>query len=119
MYYRTEGSQWGWRVNVVGVWEASWEEPLWVMGNLPVGELLAVYRERMKIEESFRDLRSYLGMGNLMNKRRENAEKTLCLLAFAYVLGLLIGETLRGRWRRERGGLVGASGGTPLGYSFS
>ncbi|WP_243095552.1 transposase [Thermus thalpophilus] len=119
VYYRTEGSRWGCRVNVVGVWEAMWEEPLWVMGNLPVEELLAVYRERMKVEESFRDLKSYLGMGNLMNKRRENAEKTLWLLAFAYALGLLIGETLRGRWQRERGGLVGGSGGTTLGYSFS
>ncbi|WP_353513544.1 transposase [Thermus sp. LT1-2-5] len=115
----TGGSEGGWRVNGVGVWEASWEEPLWVMGNLPVEELLGVYRERMKIEESFRDLKSYLGMGNLMNKRRENAEKTLWLLAFAYALGLLLGETLRGRWQRERGGPVGGSGGTTPGSSFS
>jgi hypothetical protein len=60
-----------------------------VMGNLPCGELLGVYRERMKIEEAFRDLKSRLGMVNLMSKTRENAEKTLRLLAFAYALGMV------------------------------
>lgn len=58
VYYRTEGSKWGWKVNAVGVWEAWWEEPLWAMGNPAVEELLAVYRERMKVEESFRDLKT-------------------------------------------------------------
>ncbi|MEN2983331.1 MAG: hypothetical protein ABDH20_12860 [Thermus sp.] len=117
VYYRTEGSKGGWRVNVVGVWEASWEEPLWgdgepagggAFGGVPGGN-------GMKIEEAFRDLKSYLGMGNLMNTRRDHAAKTLWLLAFAYALGLLSGESWRGRWQRERGGLVGASGGTTPG----
>jgi hypothetical protein len=76
VYYRTEGSSEGYRVNVVGVWDPGQKEPLWVMGNLPCGELLGVYRERMKIEEAFRDLKSHLGMVNLMSKTRENAEKT-------------------------------------------
>jgi hypothetical protein len=57
-------------VNVVGVWDPGQKEPLWVMGNLPCGELLGVYRERMKIEEAFRDLKSRLGMVNLMSKTR-------------------------------------------------
>jgi hypothetical protein len=90
-----------------------------VMGNLPCGELLGVYRERMKIEEAFRDLKSRLGMVNLMSKTRENAEKTLRLLAFAYALGMVIGEVMRGRWQREKGGSGGASGGTILAFSSS
>ena len=105
VYYRTEGSSEGYRVNVVGVWDPGQKEPLWVMGNLPCGELLGVYRERMKIEEAFRDLKSRLGMVNLMSKTRENAEKTLRLLAFAYALGMVIGEVMRGRWQREKGGV--------------
>jgi hypothetical protein len=44
VYYRTEGSSEGYRVNVVGVWEPGRKEPLWVMG------------------EAFRDLKSRLGM---------------------------------------------------------
>jgi hypothetical protein len=119
VYYRTEGSSEGYRVNVVGVWDPGQKEPLWVMGNLPCGELLGVYRERMKIEEAFRDLKSRLGMVNLMSKTRENAEKTLRLLAFAYALGMVIGEVMRGRWQREKGGSGGASGGTILAFSSS
>jgi hypothetical protein len=33
VYYRTEGSSEGYRVNVVGVWEPGRKEPLWVMGE--------------------------------------------------------------------------------------
>lgn len=119
VYYRPQGSSEAWRVNAVGVWEVGQKEPLWVMGNLPSGELLAVYRERMKIEESFRDLKSHLRMTNLMSKTRENAEQTLRLLAFAYALGLVIGETMRERWQREKGGSGGGSGGTTLVSSSS
>ncbi|MER3489715.1 MAG: hypothetical protein C4328_07435, partial [Meiothermus sp.] len=104
-------------VNVVGVWEGRHKEPLWVMGNLPPGELLGVYRQRMKIEEAFRDLKGYLRMEGVMSKTLENAEKTLRLLAFAYALGLVVGETMRREWR-ERGGLVGGNGGTTQ-VSFS
>ena len=78
-----------------------------------------MYRERMKIEEAFRDLKSRLGMVNLMSKTRENAEKTLRLLAFAYALGMVIGEVMRGRWQREKGGSDGVSGGTILAFSSS
>lgn len=73
------------------------------MGNLPPGELLGVYRQRMKIEEAFRDLKGYLRMEGVMSKTLENAEKTLRLLAFAYALGLVVGETMRRKWR-EKGG---------------
>jgi hypothetical protein len=58
-------------------------------------------------------------MTNLMSKTRENAEQTLRLLAFAYALGLVIGETMRERWRSEKGGLGGGSGGTTLVSSSS
>ena len=101
VYYRTEGSSEGYRVNVVGVWEPGQREPLWVMG------------------EAFRDLKSRLGMVNLMSKTRENAEKTLRLLALAYALGMVIGEVMRGKWQREKGGSGGASGGTILAFSSS
>ena len=40
----------------------------------------------MKIEEAFRDLKSRLGMVNLMCKTRENAEKTLRLLVSCVTL---------------------------------
>ena len=49
----------------------------------------------MKIEESFRDLKSLLGMEKLMNKRRDHMEKMVALLLIAYAIGLWLGETLR------------------------
>ena len=64
----------GYRVNVVGVWDPGRKEPLWAMGNLPCGELLGVYRERMKIEEAFRDLKSRLGMVNGCGPPRLDAD---------------------------------------------
>ena len=54
-----------------------------------------------------------------MSKTRENAEKTLRLLAFAYALGMVIGEAMRGRWQGEKGGSGGVSGGTILAFSSS
>ncbi|MEM4655300.1 MAG: transposase, partial [Thermosphaera sp.] len=63
--------------------------------NLPAEEGLRIYQKRMKLEESFRDLKSLLGMGKLMNKRQESMEKMLALLLLVYAIGLLIGEGLR------------------------
>jgi hypothetical protein len=73
----------------------------------------------IRIEEAFRGLKGCLGMANLMSETRENAEKTLRLLAFAYALGMVIGEAMRGRWQGEKGGSGGVSGGTILAFSSS
>ncbi len=64
-----------------------------------------MYRERMKMEEAFQDLKRRLGMVHLMRKTQESADKTLRLLALAYALGRVIGEVMRGRWQREKGGV--------------
>jgi hypothetical protein len=47
-YYRGEV-----KVNVAALWQEGQKEPLWVMGNLPPERLVEVYKERMKIEQSF------------------------------------------------------------------
>lgn len=57
-------------VNMIGVWKAGFSKPLWVMTNLSAKQGLTIYSQRMKIEESFRDLKNLLGMEKLMNKRR-------------------------------------------------
>jgi transposase len=41
------------------------------------GEGLLIYDERMKIEESFRDLKRLLNLEKVMNKKRENMEKVI------------------------------------------
>jgi hypothetical protein len=85
------------KVNLVGKWQRGFTEPLWLITSLPPEEAFRMYQGRMKIEESFRDLKGLLGMEKVMNKKRDNMEKMVALLLIAYSLGLLIGEELRQR----------------------
>ncbi len=55
----------------------------------------AYYRQRMKIDESYRDLKSLLGLERVMNKRQERMEQVLALVLLAYAVALLVGERLR------------------------
>ncbi|MEO0133015.1 MAG: transposase [candidate division WOR-3 bacterium] len=82
-------------VNLVGIWDKGFADPLWILTNLPAKEGLRIYQKRMKLEESFRDRKSFFGMDKLMNKRQESMEKMLALLLLVYAIGLLIGEGLR------------------------
>jgi len=85
------------RGNLAGIWEKGWREPMWVFTSLAPAEGLRVYRQRMKIEESFKDLKSLLHLEKVMNKKREKMERVVALVLLAYALGLLIGEALRDR----------------------
>jgi hypothetical protein len=90
LYYRGQIA-----VNVIGIWHQGFERPLWVMTDLDPEQDLHIYRARMKIDESFRDLKSLLGLHKIMNKSQENMEKMVALLLIAYAIGLLVGESLR------------------------
>jgi len=81
--------------NVIGQWQAGLKEPLWVMTNLPAEQGLSFYEQRMKIEETFKDLKSLLGMDKLMCQKRYWMERMVCLVFIAFALGLVLGETLR------------------------
>ena len=84
-------------VNVIGVWQKGFSDPMWVMTNLKADEGLAIYQKRMKIEQTFRDLKSLLNFHKLMNKRRSLMEKMVALILIAYAIILVVGETLRTR----------------------
>ena len=47
-------------VNVIGIWWEGFSKPLWIMTNLDAKRGLDIYFQRMKIEESFRDMKSLL-----------------------------------------------------------
>ena len=71
---------------------------MWVLANLKAEDGSEIYLQRMKIEESFRDLKSLQslhGMEKLMSKRRDHMEKMVALLLIAYTVGFWLGETLR------------------------
>lgn len=82
-------------VNVIGVWQKGFSEPIWIMTNLDAKEGLAIYNQRMKIEETFRDLKNLLNFHKLMNKRRTLMEKMVAMILIAYAIVLVVGEALR------------------------
>lgn len=49
-------------VNLIGNWKEGFSQPMWVMTNLKAEDGLDIYLQRMKIEESFRDLKNLLGI---------------------------------------------------------
>lgn len=82
-------------VNLIGNWGKGFADPLWIMTNLAPEQAQRIYFARMKIEETFRDLKSLLGMSKLMNKQQMCMEKMLALLLLVFAISLLIGEGLR------------------------
>lgn len=84
-------------VNVIGRWKKGFSEPVWIMTNLDAQTALAIYEQRMKIEETFRDLKSLLNLHKLMNKHRTLMEKMVALVLLAYAIVLIVGQTLRER----------------------
>lgn len=82
-------------VNLIGRWKEGFNEPLWIMTNLPAEQGLDFYLQRMKIEQTFRDLKSLLGMDKLMCQKRHSMEQMISLTLLAYALGVVLGETLR------------------------
>jgi hypothetical protein len=83
------------QVNLIGKWNKGFAEPLWIITNLEAKQGLHIYFGRMKIEESFKDLKDLLGMTKLMNQKQEYMEKMIALLLLIFPIGLLLGESLR------------------------
>ena len=83
------------KVNLVGIWQYGFKDPIWLITTLEPEEALRLYFKRMKIEISFRDLKSLLHMDKVMNKSQERLEKILALVMIAYTISLLIGEAIR------------------------
>lgn len=82
-------------MNIIGTWKKGLAEPMWVMTNLEAKRGLQIYFARMKIEETYRDLKSLLGLTKLMNKQQVYMEKMVALLLLTFTIGLLVGEELR------------------------
>lgn len=83
------------RIHLIGRWKKGLAEPLWVMTNLEPRRALQIYLARMKIEESFRDLKSLLHLDQVMNKRQAHMEQMVALMLLAFSIGLWVGEVLR------------------------
>lgn len=95
------------KVNLAGQWKKGFSGPLWVISSLEPEEALEIYHARMKLEESFKDLKSLLNLNKLMNKNRHNLEKMIAMVLLAYAVGVLVGEALRDRtYGGKNGGFI-------------
>jgi hypothetical protein len=83
------------KVNIAVEWPRQQSEPLYVITNCPSRECLKYYKIRMKIEESFKDVKDKLGFIKVMNKKMINALKLILIGLLAYNIFMLIGEFLR------------------------
>ena len=82
-------------VNVIGVWKTGFKSPLWIMTSLEPEHAVSIYKKRMKIEVSFRDMKNLLHMDKVMYKTRNNLEKMLAMVHITYAISLLVGEGIR------------------------
>ncbi len=96
--------------NLAGYWQEGLDEAVWVFSNLEPRKALEIYRSRMKIEQTFRDLKALLGLEKAMPKSFDHLEKLIGLMLLAYAVGLLVGEAIRdGVYRGKKArGLLGA-----------
>lgn len=83
------------KANLVGFWDPKYTAPLYVITTIDPKKAIGLYKLRMKIEESFRDVKSKLGIKKIMTKTRGNFIKLILFSLLAYALALLIGESLR------------------------
>lgn len=89
------------KVNLAGTWRRGEKEPLWVMSNLQPERALELYEQRMKIEESFRDLKNLLRIDRMMNKRQKYLDRLIGWALIAYAIGFVVGEFIRDEQYRD------------------
>jgi hypothetical protein len=82
-------------LNVIGIWHYGFSQPIWIVTNMEPQAGLALYKQRMKIEICFRDLKSLLNIDKVMNKSQQYLDKMLAMVMLAYAICLLVGEAIR------------------------
>ena len=81
---------------LVPAWMNGFKNPLFIITNLDdPSQAMDLYLERMKIEQSFRDLKDKLGIHKCMSKKYSNLKKMLVIAMLAYMLLCISGETIR------------------------
>ena len=86
-------------VDVIAFYDPTFKEPWWLIvpagceAILPTQTVVALYRERMQVEQSFRDFKTHLGLRGLRLKVRLAERTGRLLLAFciAYCMALVLG----------------------------
>jgi hypothetical protein len=93
------------RVNLHCAWYEGYDEPMLLVSNQACN-LLLLYSQRMKIEESFRDLKSLFGFRNLVLKDhcQQRVELFWLLCVMSMGLSLILYEKSGYRWSKQKNG---------------
>ena len=91
------------RVNLYCAWYESYNEPMLLVSNQACN-LLLLYRQRMKIEEAFRDLKSLFGFRDLVLKDdcQQRVELLWLMCVMSMGLSFLLYEKSGYRWAKEK-----------------
>ena len=89
------------RADVVAYWEPEFQEPWWLVVSPALRErttpeqVVALYRERMQIEQSFRDFKTHLGLRGLrlLVDVAERTGRLLVLFMLAYAMAVILGDS--------------------------
>lgn len=95
-------------IDVVVFHDPTFEEPWYLLVPptseklLPTRTVVRLYRERMQVEQAFRDFKTHLGLRGLQLQVRVAERLGRLLLAFclAYCLAIVLGDSLTGRQTR-------------------
>lgn len=96
-------------VDVIAYHDPDFDEPWWLLVPadcqhlLPTRTVVDLYRQRMRVEQSFRDFKTHLGLRGLKLKVRIAARMGRLLLAFtvAYALAVAVGSSQEARGARD------------------
>lgn len=96
-------------VDVIAYHDPDFEQPWWLLVPTDCGQLLPtetiveLYRQRMRVEQSFRDFKTHLGLRGLKLKVRIAARMGRLLLAFtvAYALAVAVGSSQQASGARD------------------
>lgn len=89
-------------VNLARYWDKKYSTPIFLITNKDPKSALNIYKQRMKIEESIRDLKDKLGIDKNMCKTKANNDKLTALAILSYCISLLIGESMREKMKKSK-----------------
>ncbi|GIU70466.1 MAG: hypothetical protein KatS3mg002_1722 [Candidatus Woesearchaeota archaeon] len=73
------------KVNLIGFWDPKYHKPLWLITNMDDPEkCIEIYQKRMRIEEMFRDIKSYFSIEDNMTRKLSKLETLLFLFCLTY-----------------------------------
>lgn len=90
------------KINLVRYWNKKYNTPLFIITNKDPKGAIDLYKQRMKIEETIRDIKDKLGVDKNMCKTKHNLDKMIFMAFLAYCISVLVGESIREEMKKTK-----------------